>query len=62
MQPKKPPIPDVRLPTAKERIVECCRKIITADTTNNDTLFNNNVLWLIMAIDELNKHKTDVPF
>lgn len=55
-------IPDIKLSTPKERIVQCARQIIIAAETNNDTLFNNNVLWLNMAIDELNQHKTDVPF
>lgn len=58
----KHPIPDIRLPTPKERIVVCARQLIIAHETNNDTLFNNNALWISMALDELNKHKTDVPF
>lgn len=62
MQIKKHIIHDVKLPTPKERIVICARQLIIAAETNNDTLFNNNLLWIDMAIDEINKHKTDVPF
>lgn len=62
MKIKNQTVPDVRLPTAKERIIKCCRAIITASETDNETMFNNNVLFISMAIDELNKDKKELPF
>lgn len=62
MKPEKHQIPDIKLPAPKERIVQCARQVIIASETNNDTLFNNNVLWISMAIDELNQHKKELPF
>lgn len=62
MKPEKHIIPDITLPTPLERIEKAALGIITAKTTNDETLMKNSITRMRTAITEYEYKPTDFPF